>query len=66
MSVPDARERLQAAWEGVQAAWQAARGVWRDEVALRFEREFWTDTESAVEDVLRRLDDLEDTIAGAQ
>ena len=65
MSVPDARERLQVAWEHLQATWEAARDVWRDEVAQRFEREFWMETESTVEDVLRRLDHLEDSIAGA-
>jgi hypothetical protein len=65
MSVPNARERLQNAWEDLQAAWEAARDVWRDEVALQFEREFWMETESTVEDVLRRLDDLEDAVAAA-
>jgi hypothetical protein len=63
VSVPNARERLQAAWENLQTAWEAARNVWRDEVALQFERKFWMETESTVEDVLRRLDDLEDAVA---
>ena len=65
MSVPNARERLRAAWGDLQTAWEAARNVWRDEVALQFEREFWMPTESTVEDVLRRLDDLEDAVAAA-
>lgn len=65
MSVPNARERLQAAWGDLQAAWEAARDVWRDEVALHFEREFWIETESTVLHVLQCLDDLEDAIAAA-
>lgn len=63
MSASDARERLQRAWDSLQGAWAGARDTWCDEVAERFEREFWTETEATVHDVLRRLADLEDAIA---
>lgn len=53
------------------AAWRDLSGVWRDEVAARFERQFWnpiidgvTHYQTAVEHLEDVLGDVEQALAG--
>jgi len=58
----DIAERAHSEWSRLEEQWLNTRREWRDEVAARFEREFWQPWKQDLPRLLRELDELEDTL----
>jgi hypothetical protein len=61
----DTNERLRSEWSLLEQQWHASRRDWRDVVAVRFEREFWSQWEAEVPVLIRELADLEESLERA-
>jgi len=59
-------EELSAKWSSLQSQWSQCRGTWNDEVADRFERDFWSDWQSALPEALRVFKALEEALVRAE
>lgn len=60
--IAEAQETIASEWSSLESLWGETRNDWRDAVAERFEREFWSELESAVPQLLKAMDDLDDTL----
>jgi hypothetical protein len=58
----DAAERAYFEWSRLKEQWDATRVDWRDDVAKRFEKDFWQSWETEVPKFLCELHELEDTL----
>ena len=58
-------EEAAAQWASLQRQWSLAREGWNDEVALRFEREFWSEWQSVMPQTVELLRDLEAAMENA-
>lgn len=58
----DINGRLRSEWSLLEQQWHASRRDWRDPVAVKFEREFWSQWEAEVPGLIRELADLEEDL----
>ncbi len=59
-------EAASRGWANLQHQWQGTRDSWNDEVAARFEREFWSEWEGAVPQTIELLRALEEALDAAE
>lgn len=57
----ESHDSLRGEWSALEAQWQSTRGHWRDNVAARFEKEFWQQMENCIPQLLRTMDEVEET-----
>ena len=55
-------ERSHGEWSTLDDQWHTTRRDWNDVVAIRFEKEFWSQWEADFPMLLRELDGLEETL----
>jgi uncharacterized protein YukE len=60
--IAEAREAIAGEWSSLESLWEETRHDWRDAAAERFEREFWNELEGTVPQLLKAMDDLNDTL----
>jgi len=65
-SFDQSSEELSAKWSSLQAQWSQCHGTWNDVVADRFERDFWSDWQSALPEAIRVLQALEEALGHAE
>lgn len=58
-------EKLREEWVRLQRAYTASSEVWNDSVARRFEREFWSEFERDVPEIIERVAEGEGVISSA-
>lgn len=63
--IGDMEQEFRAAYGELRDCWYATRSGWRDDVALRFEREFWRDWEEEAPRLLASMPDIDDLVSTA-
>jgi hypothetical protein len=58
-------DSLQSEWSALESEWQSVRAQWRDRVAARFEKEFWQPMEVSIPQLLKTMDEVEETFRQA-
>lgn len=58
-------ETIASSWSLLQGEWAECREHWDDAVALRFEREFWSEWEKLLPSLIPVLRQLEDALSDA-
>ena len=61
----DTHDSLRSEWSALESQWQSARAQWRDSVATRFEKQFWQQMEDCIPQLLRVMDEAEETFRQA-
>lgn len=56
----DLEAELNSVWRALQNEWFETRGVWRDRVAEGFEREWWSEIEGEVPQMIASVSELDE------
>lgn len=59
-------DKLRSEWSTLETQWKSARRQWRDNVADRFEKQFWQPMEDCIPQLLRTIDEVEETLKQAR
>jgi hypothetical protein len=58
-------DSLRSGWSVLEEQWQSTRGQWRDNVAARFEKQFWQQMEDCIPQLLRAMEEVDETLSRA-
>lgn len=58
-------DSLRSEWSALESQWQSTRRQWRDNVATRFEKQFWQPFEDCIPELLRTMDEVDETLGRA-
>ena len=58
-------DSLRSEWSALESQWQATRYQWRDNIAVRFEKQFWQQIEDCIPQLLKAMDEVEETLSRA-
>jgi hypothetical protein len=61
----ETHDSLQGEWSALESHWQSVSAQWRDNVAARFEKQFWQPMEDSIPQLLRTIDEVEETFRQA-
>jgi hypothetical protein len=56
---------LRREWSTLEAQWQSTRGQWQDNVAVRFEKQFWHPLDDCIPQLLRSMDEVDEILSRA-
>ena len=65
-TVSDARRRLKDRWAALNVQWSSTCEVWNDPVRQRFEKQFWSDYEQVIPQVLGGMELLSEVLEQAR
>ena len=61
----ETHDSLQGEWSALESQWQSVSAQWRDNVAARFEKQFWQPMEDSIPQLLKSMDEVEETFRQA-
>lgn len=64
--IADAEQELSLLWRNLQNDWTELRGEWRDKVAENFEREWWTELEHEIPQLIESVSQLDEVFRQSQ
>lgn len=64
--ISDLEQDLSLSWRNLQNEWTEVRSEWRDEVAARFEDEWWSELESEMPQLIESVSQLNQVFRQAQ
>ena len=56
----DNQDALRSDWSALESQWLSTRAQWRDNVAARFEKQFWQQMEDSIPQLLRAMDEVDE------
>ena len=61
----DTHDNLRSEWSALESQWQSVSAEWRDNVGARFEKQFWQPMEDSIPQLLKTIDEVEETFRQA-
>ena len=58
--IADLEQDLSLSWRNLQNEWAEVRGEWRDKVAENFEREWWSELEQEIPQLIESVSQLDE------
>jgi hypothetical protein len=61
-SINDTQDSIKGEWSILQSEWDNTRSLWRDSVANRFEKQFWSELERQIPQLLSAMEELDEIL----